>query len=174
MKRQTLTLIIIVAFLAGFLFHHNISPNTESNKIDISPSRSDTLEVMKIIFEDFPKAYQKGKFSSLYIADLFFKDADMVILSSNWIKNQNEIKKRFDYLEDFPEGRTIYFELESIYFVEDKVAWVNVNSCDKGGYNEQGEELGIYCDRGSFLLEKRFGKWKIKALRAFEPPLKKK
>lgn len=132
---------------------------------------SDTTAIMNIVFNDFPEAYQKGDYSSQKIADLFWKDADLVVLSSPWLKGQKAISEQFSYLKDFPEGRSIYFDLVSLHFMEDKTAWINVNSCDKGGYNAEGEELGIYCDRGSFLLEKRNGKWKILAVRAFEAAL---
>lgn len=174
MKRQTLTLIIILAFLAGFLFHSYLKPASNKDTGEIIASATDTTMVKQLIFHDFPKAYQKGDYSSSKIADLFFEDVDMVILNSDWITTQKEIIEKFEYLKDFPEGRTIFFELESIYFIGNTIAWVNVNSCDKGGFNEKGKALDIYCDRGSFLLEKREGKWKIKALRAFEPPLEEK
>lgn len=174
MKRQTLTLIIILAFLAGFLFHSYLKPSSEIDTRETIANSADTAAIKKLIFNDFPEAYRLGEYSSSKIADLFFEDADMVILSSDWITSQEGIAERFDYLKDFPEGRTIYFDLESIYFIGNTVAWVNVNACDKGGFNEEGEPLGVYCDRGSFLLEKRNNKWKIKALRAFEPPLEEK
>lgn len=174
MKKQSLTVFIILAFLAGFLFHSYLKPSAENPEMEIIANSADTAAVKKLVFNDFPVAYRKGDHSSQHIADLFFDDADMVVLNSEWIKTPNEIIERFDYLKDFPEGRTIYFDLESIYFINNSVAWVNVNACDKGGFNDKGEALGVYCDRGSFLLEKRDGIWKIKALRAFELPLSEK
>lgn len=174
MKKQTITILLILGFLSGFLFHSYLKPSSENNEIEKPASSADTASVVKLIFNDFPDAYRKGEHSSQHIADLFFEDADMVVLDSEWIKNQNDIKEKFDYLKDFPEERTIYFDLESIYFIGNSVAWVNVNACDKGGFNDKGEALGVYCDRGSFLLEKRDGNWKIKALRAFELSLAKK
>lgn len=174
MKRQSLAILLILAFLAGFLFHSYLKPSSLDAHTETIAGSGDTAEVKKIVFNNFPNAYRKGDHSSQRIADLFHEDADMVILKSNWITRKQDIKERFDYLKDFPEGRTIYFELVSIFFVGDKVAWVNVNACDKGGFNEEGEPLEDYCDRGSFLLEKRNTNWKIKALRAFQPPLKDK
>jgi len=174
MKRQTLTLLLILAFLAGFLFHSYLKPSSMSDSNTIIATSRDTAEVKKIVFNDFPQAYRKGDHSSQKIANLFYEDADMVILSSDWMTTQKDIKQRFDYLKDFPENRTIYFELESIFFAGNNVAWVNVNACDKGGFNEEGEALKDYCDRGSFLLQKRNKKWKIKAVRAFESPAESK
>ena len=171
MQKKTLYLIIIISFLTGVLFHSYLSPNAEEIETDIPASASDTLAVKQIIFIDFPEAYQKGDYSSQRIADLFWEEADLVVLSSPWLNGKNAANERFNYLKDFPEGRSIYFDLVSIRFIGNTTAWVNVNSCDKGGFNEEGKELGIYCDRGSFLLEKRNQEWKILALRAFEAPL---
>lgn len=171
MQKKTLYLIIVISFLTGFLFHSYLSPNIEDIKTSTIASVSDTSAVKKVVLSDFPDAYQKGDYSSQKIADLFWDEADMVVLSSPWLKGKNSVSERFSYLKDFPEGRSIYFELVSISFIGNSTAWINVNSCDKGGFNEEGEPLGIYCDRGSFLLEKREGQWKILALRAFEAPL---
>jgi len=169
MKRPTLTLILILAFLAGFLFHSYLGPEENPNaKQAILASPTDSAEVMKIIFEDFPDAYQKGEESAQRVSDLFFEDADMVILSSPWLVGQQAVRERFSHLNNFPEGRSIQFVLESFFFIEDKAVWVNVNSCDQGGFDEEGQEIAPYCDRGSFLLQKRMGVWKIAALRAFE------
>lgn len=160
---------MILAFLAGFLFHSYLKPQQNPNETEpIIASDSDSSAVMKIIFQDFTQAYQRGEESAQKISDLFFEDADMVVLKSPWLVGTQAIIERFAHLKDFPEGRGIEFELESFFFIEDKAVWVNVNSCDKGGFDEQGHELVPYCDRGSFLLEKRQGIWKIAALRAFE------
>lgn len=160
---------MILAFFAGFLFHSYLKP--EQNPIEQEPiiaSVLDSSAVMKIVFTDFPNAYQRGDESAQKISDLFFEDADMVILKSPWLIGPKAVQERFSHLKDFPEGRRIEFELESFFFIENKAAWVNVNSCDKGGFDEDGIELALYCDRGSFLLEKRQGVWKVVALRAFE------
>lgn len=171
MQKKTLYLIIVISFLTGFLFHSYLSPNPEEVQSNKIANQSDTLAVKKIVFNDFPEAYQKGDYSSQKIADLFWEQADLVVLSSPWLKGQNAISERFSYLKDFPEGRSIYFELVSLIFIGNDAAWINVNSCDKGGVNEEGEALGTYCDRGSFLLEKREDQWKILAVRAFEAPI---
>ncbi|NPD45998.1 MULTISPECIES: hypothetical protein [unclassified Lentimicrobium] len=171
MQKKTLYLIITISFLAGILVHSYLSPKTTELKIERIAMASDTNAVMDIVFKDFPEAYQKGDYSSQKIADLFWEEADLVVLSSPWLKGQDAVSDRFSYLKDFPEGRSIYFELVSIRFIGDSAAWINVNSCDKGGKNEEGEALGIYCDRGSFLMEKRAQQWRILAVRAFEAPL---
>jgi len=169
MKRQTFTLFMILAFLAGFLFHSYLGP--KENPIEpqsMHANARDSAEVMKIIFQDFPTAYQKGEESAQNISELFFDYADMVILSSPWLMGDKAIQERFSHLEDFPLGRGIEFNLESYFFIDNKAAWVNVNACEQGGFDKEGIELAPYCDRGSFLLEKRQGVWKIAALRAFE------
>lgn len=171
MQKKTLYLIIVISFLTGFLFHSYLSPNVEEIKTNEIASTADTLAVKQIVFSDFSKAYQKGDNSSQKIADLFWKEADLVVLSSPWLKGQGAVSERFSYLKDFPEGRSIYFDLVSLRFIGNSTAWINVNSCDKGGQNEEGGTLGTYCDRGSFLLEKRDSQWKILAVRAFEAPL---
>lgn len=171
MQKKTQYLIITISFLAGILIHSYLSPKTEQFKTDSIAMASDTTAVMNIVFKEFPEAYQKGDYSSQKIANLFWEEADLVVLSSPWLKGQNAVSERFSYLKDFPEGRSIYFKLVSLRFIGNATAWINVNSCDKGGENEEGEALGIYCDRGSFLLEKREQQWKILAVRAFEAPL---
>lgn len=131
-------------------------------------SSADSAEIMKFVFQDFPNAYQKGEESAQDMASLFYENADMVILSSPWLIGQQAIQGRFHHLSNFPVGRGIFFELESFFFMGPQAAWVNVNSCDRGGIDEEGQALADYCDRGSFLLQKRNGIWKIAALRAFE------
>lgn len=168
MKRQTFTLFMILAFLAGFLFHNFLSPAPDIKDETAIATSSDSTEVMNIVFQDFPNAYQRGEESAHHIANLFFEDTDMVILSSPWLIGQQAVQERFSHLSNYPEGRTISFELESFFFIGNQAAWVNVNSCDQGGLDEEGNELADYCDRGSFLIQKRNGVWKIAALRAFE------
>ncbi len=171
MEKKTLYLLMTISFLAGVLVHSYLKLNTTDNIQEQKVNSNDTLEVRKLIFEDFPDAYRKGDYSSQRLADLFWDEADLVVLSSPWLTGKNAVSERFSYLKDFPEGRTIYFDLVSMRFIGSSTAWVNVNSCDKGGVNEEGKELGVYCDRGSFLLEKRNQEWKILAVRAFEAPI---
>jgi hypothetical protein len=144
-----------------------------SNSADESttPVEQDTLAVRNLVLHDFVAAYQSGG-TAKNIADLFVAEAEMAELSGPWIIGQPAIEKRFSYIEELPTGRGIHLELQNMYFLDATAAWINVNACDKGGIDETGKAIPDFCDRRTFIVEKRNGEWKITALRVFPAEVK--
>lgn len=100
------------------------------------------------------------------VAAFFSEDADMAFGNSPAIRGREAIKASWrTYFEGQEPERGLTLEVNSVRFVTDDVAVINV-ATTTGGQDSQGQELRARRFRGTCVLRRQSGQWLIAAMRS--------
>ncbi|MGA9191310.1 MAG: SgcJ/EcaC family oxidoreductase [Anaerolineales bacterium] len=122
--------------------------------------REELLSLLKA-YEDAWNTHEAGS-----VAAFFSLDADMVIGNHPKATGRNAIEASWAaYFSKIDEARKAEFELESSRMVTPEVAIIDVSSTTSGAAHS-GDELPTRLARGTWVLVRDRGQWRIIALRA--------
>jgi len=122
--------------------------------------------------EDFVGRYQAAwqAHDGSRLAEFFTADADMVMGILPRIDGQAAIETWWNaYFSHIDSGRSLAISIESLRVLTPDVALLNVGTTTAGTDAESGAVLEPRKARGTWVVVRRNGDWKIAALRAHSP-----
>jgi uncharacterized protein (TIGR02246 family) len=104
------------------------------------------------------------------LADLFADDADMIIGIQPRIAGRATIEAWWNvYFSKINGGRVISISVESLRILSPDIALLNVATTTSGIHSETNEVLESRKARGTWVVTRSSGDWRISALRAHSP-----
>ena len=104
------------------------------------------------------------------LAAFFADDADMIIGIQPRIVGQAAIEAWWShYFSRLDRGRLLAISIESARILGPDVALINVATTTSGIHSDTGESLESRKARGTWVVTRSAGGWKISALRAHSP-----
>jgi len=104
------------------------------------------------------------------LAGYFTEDADMIVGIQPRIAGQAAIEAWWNgYFSHIDTGRAISISIESFRVLSPDVALLNVETTTAGTHSQTKDALEERKARGTWVLLRRNGDWKIAALRAHSP-----
>jgi uncharacterized protein (TIGR02246 family) len=101
------------------------------------------------------------------VAAFFSKDADMIVGSGPKIVGREAIQEWWaHYFSRIDEQRKGTFAIDSVRVVAPEVVLINLDT-KTAGRRSTGEELPTRLARGTWVVVRQSGEWRIAALRAF-------
>jgi ketosteroid isomerase-like protein len=74
-----------------------------------------------------------------------------------------------DYFSRIDSGRVISIPIESVRYLRSEIALINVETTTGGSHSESNDVMENRRARGTWVIIRRKGEWKIFALRAHSP-----
>lgn len=104
------------------------------------------------------------------LADFFADDCDMIIGTQPRIVGRRAIEASWNhYFSRINSGRLLAISVESIRMLSPDVSLLNVHTTTGGTHSETNEILESRKARGTWVVTRSGGRWKISALRAHSP-----
>ncbi len=104
------------------------------------------------------------------LADFFAEDADMIFGIQPRIVGRAAIETSWDlYFSRIDSGRAVSISIDSIRNLSPRIALLNVHTTTGGTHSETNEELPSRKARGTWVVTRVGGDWKIAALRIHSP-----
>lgn len=122
--------------------------------------------------EDFVGRYEETwqSHDAERLADFFAEDADMIMGIQPIIAGRAAIQAWWDgYFSRLDSGRVISISVESIRVLGPDVVLLNVETTTGGTHSETDETLESRMARGTWVVTRSGGDWRIAALRAHSP-----
>ena len=121
---------------------------------------------------DFIKQYEDSwqSHDGEDLGRFFADDSDMIVGIQPRIVGRKAIADWWDrYFSHIDSGRLLTISIESIQLLSPNVALINVETTTGGSHSETNEILESRRARGTWVVTRRSGDWKISALRAHSP-----
>lgn len=122
--------------------------------------------------EDFVKKYEETwqAHDAKRLADFFDEDSDMIVGIAPRMIGRDAIEASWDlYFSRIDSGRLISISIESIRILSPNVALLNVHTTTGGTHSQTNEVLESRKARGTWVVTRGSGGWRISALRAHSP-----
>ena len=104
------------------------------------------------------------------IADFFAEDSDMIVGIQPRISGRAEIERSWNlYFSRIDSGRVLSISIESVRILSPNIALLNVDTTTSGTHSETKEVLESRRARGTWVVTRVGGDWKISALRMHSP-----
>jgi uncharacterized protein (TIGR02246 family) len=104
------------------------------------------------------------------LGDLFALDADMILGIQPRIVGREAIAASWNqYFARIDSGRLLAVSIESMRFLSADIALINVATTTGGTHSETNEILESRKARGTWVVTRGGGEWRISALRAHSP-----
>lgn len=124
---------------------------------------TDSFSELQARVAAYEKAWNTREASA--IAAFFTEDADMIFGNGPRLVGREAIKEWWDvYFAMQDATRTATFGIESMRMITPEVALINIDSTTAGRH-ATGEELSTRLARGTWMMVRRAGDWRIAALR---------
>jgi uncharacterized protein (TIGR02246 family) len=104
------------------------------------------------------------------LGDFFASDSDMIIGIQPRIVGREAIAGSWNqYFSRIDSGRLLTVSIESLRFLSPDIALINVATTTGGNHSETNEILESRKARGTWVVTREDGEWRISALRAHSP-----
>lgn len=104
------------------------------------------------------------------LADFFSEDSDMIVGIQPRISGRTAIEESWaDYFHRIDSGRVIAISIESVRFLSPEIALINVDTTTGGTHSKTNEAMEFRKARGTWVVTRSQGDWKIAALRMHSP-----
>jgi uncharacterized protein (TIGR02246 family) len=104
------------------------------------------------------------------LADFFAEDSDILVGIAPIISGRPAVEDWWGgYFSRIDDGRLLDISIDSIRFLASDVAIVNLATTTGGVNSKTGETMETRRARGTWVVIRRNGEWKIDALRAHSP-----
>ena len=128
-------------------------------------AESDPLQDLVNKYEETWQAHDAKR-----LADFFAEDSDMIIGIQPRITGRAAIETSWDlYFSRIDSGRVISISIESIRILSPNIALLNLHTTTGGTHSETNEVLESRKARGTWVVIRSSGDWRISALRAHSP-----
>jgi len=116
-------------------------------------------------YEDVWRLHDAG-----LLAEFFAEDSDMIVGIQPRIAGRTAITSWWDqYFSRIDSGRIVSISIESISILSAEIALLNVHTTTGGSNAETSEALESRKARGTWVVTRVGGDWKIAALRMHSP-----
>ena len=122
--------------------------------------------------EDFVRRYEETwqSHDAERLAEFFAEDADMIIGISPISSGRAPIQAAWNsYFSRLDSGRLISITIRSTRILSPDVALLNVETTTAGTHSQTNQPLELRKARGTWVVARSGGDWKISALRAHSP-----
>ena len=122
--------------------------------------------------EEFVRTYEETwqSHSAERLAEHFAEDSDMIVGILPRISGRAAIENWWDvYYSRIDSGRVIAISIESVRVPSPDIALLDVETTTGGTHSETREVLESRRARGTWMVTRVDGDWKISALRAYSP-----
>ena len=122
--------------------------------------------------QDFVKQYEEiwQSHDAGLLGDFFADDSDMIVGIQPRIVGREAIAASWnEYFSRIDSGRLLSVSIESIRLLSPDIALINVATTTGGTHSETNEILESRKARGTWVVTREGGEWKISALRAHSP-----
>jgi uncharacterized protein (TIGR02246 family) len=122
--------------------------------------------------QDFVKQYEETwqSHDAGLLGDFFADDSDMIVGIQPRIVGREAIAAWWnEYFSRIDSGRLLSVSIESIRLLGPDIALINVATTTGGTHSETNEILESRKARGTWVVTREGGEWKISALRAHSP-----
>ena len=128
-------------------------------------AESNQLEEFAIKYEETWQSHDAER-----LADFFAEDSDMIVGIQPRIAGRPAIEKSWNlYFSRIDSGRVVEISIESIRILSPNIALLNVHTTTGGTHSKTGEDLESRKARGTWVVTRSSGDWRISALRAHSP-----
>jgi uncharacterized protein (TIGR02246 family) len=120
----------------------------------------------------FVKAYEESwqSHDAEQVGRFFADESDMIVGIQPRIVGREAIAGWWDrYFSHLDSGRLLTISVESVQMLSPNVALINVETTTGGNHSETNEMLESRKARGTWIVTRSSGDWKISALRAHSP-----
>lgn len=122
--------------------------------------------------QEFVKRYEEiwQSHDGELLEDFFAYDSDMIVGIQPRIVGREAIAASWNrYFSRIDSGRLLAVSIESMRFLSPDIALINVATTTGGTHSETNEMLESRKARGTWVVTRGGGEWKISALRAHSP-----
>ena len=122
--------------------------------------------------QEFIKQYEENwqSHNAERLGDFFADDSDMIVGIQPRIVGREAIAASWNrYFSRIDSGRLLSVSIESIRLLSPDIALINVATTTGGTHSETNEILESREARGTWVVTRGGGEWKISALRAHSP-----
>jgi uncharacterized protein (TIGR02246 family) len=104
------------------------------------------------------------------LGGFFARDCDMIVGIQPRIVGREAIAESWNrYFSRIDSGRLLTISIESMRFLSPGIALINVATTTGGNHSETNETLESRKARGTWVVTREGGEWRISALRAHSP-----
>lgn len=122
--------------------------------------------------QEFIKRYEEiwQSHDGELLGDFFAHDSDMIIGIQPRIVGREAIAASWNqYFSRIDSGRLLSVSIESMRFLSPDIALINLGTTTGGTHSETNEILESRNARGTWVVTRGGGEWRISALRAHSP-----
>lgn len=122
--------------------------------------------------QEFIKRYEEiwQSHDGELLGDFFARDSDMIFGIQPTIVGREAIAASWNqYFSRIDSGRLLSVSIESMRFLSPDIALINVATTTGGTHSETNETLESRKARGTWVVTRGGGEWRISALRAHSP-----
>lgn len=133
-----------------------------------SPAQTADPDSLRKFVAEYEEAWRSHDAKRL--ADFFAEDSDMIVGIEPRISGRAAVESWWKlYFSRIDSGRVLSISIESVRILRPDIALLNVDTTTGGTHSKTKEVLESRSARGTWVVTRVGGDWKIAALRAHSP-----